>query len=156
VTTQIRLYLEIAAAIVLAIAVGLFVHHERAVGAEKINTADAKALQAAQRQADAQTQLNLERAAKADAGAISAQKAVDDYRASHPEQPIRLCHADSSVPGVSKGSPTNQSPPSSGAGPATVREVQSGTVGADIGPSLDALVQAASRLAVLYSNQQQR
>jgi len=151
-----RLYLEIAAAVVLAIAFGLFVHHERAVGALKINTADAKALQAAHEKADAQTALNLERAAKADAGAVSAQKAVDDYRAAHPEQPIRLCHSDNSQPGVPKGSPANQSAPSAGPGPAPLREVQSGTAGADIGPGLDALVQAASRLAVLYANQQQR
>jgi len=155
--TSIRLYVEIAAGLILLIAFGLFVHHERAVGEQKIEASDIKALAAAKKQADAETALNLERAAKADAGAASAQKAVDDYRTSHPEQPVRLClTTNSGQPGVPKASPPNGSPPSAGPGPAAVREVQSGDPGPDIGPGLDALVQAAGRLAVVYSNRQQR
>lgn len=156
-TTQIRLYLEIGAAVVLAIAFSLFVHHERAVGEQKIAASDAKALAAARKQADAETALNLERAAKADAGAISAQKAVDDYRTANPIGPVRLCtNTNHSQRGVRQAGPQNSGTPGPGPGADTVRTVPDGTAGPDIGPGLDALVQAAGRLATLYSDQQQR
>jgi len=150
-----RLYLEIAAAVVLAIAFGLFVHHERAVGAMKINTADAKALQAAHEKADVETALNLERAAKADAGAVSAQKAVDDYVAAQPIEPVRLC-ANNRLPVPGQGSTADPASQDPRTGSTAVPQVQGGTPGPDIGPGLDELVLSASRVAVLYNNLQQR
>lgn len=156
-TTQIRLYLEIGAAVVLAIAFSLFVHHERAVGEQKIAASDAKALAAARKQADAETALNLERAAKADAGAISAQKAVDDYRAAHPDTPVRLCYPDSSVPGMPTISAADLKLKGAGTRPAVVPEVPGRSEsGPDIAAELDAIVQAAGRLAVVYTDRQQR
>lgn len=154
-TTQIRLYLELAAVAVLLIAFALFVHHERAVGAEKVHTADAKALQAARKQAYAETALNLERAAKADAGARSAQKAVDDYVAAQPIEPVRLC-ANNRIPVPAQGSAIVPAPQGAGPGSAPVREVQSGIAGPDIGPGFTELVLAAARVAVLYNDLQQR
>lgn len=156
-TTQIRLYLEIGAAVVLLIAFGLFVHHERTVGAQKIEASDAKALSAAKTQADAETALNLERAATADAGAVSAQKAVDDYRAAHPDTPLRLCYSDSSVPGMPKVSPSDLKFKGPGTGSASLPEVPGRSEsGPDVASELDAIVQAAQRLDVLYADRQQR
>lgn len=151
-STQIRLYLEIAAGIVLLSAFGLYTWHERSVGQEKIEASDAKALSAAKAQADAETALNLERASKADAGAVSAQKAVDDYLAAHPEQPIRLCIASNSKPSLPSGSPHTGSPSNPAPGSATLSEVP----GRDIRPDLDAIVRAAERLDILYADRQQR
>lgn len=155
-TTQIRLYLEIAAAVVLLVAFGLFVHHERTVGAEHITQADVKAQEAARKQADAETALNLERAAKADAGAVSAQKAVDDYVAKQPVDSVWLC-ANSRIPVPGEGSSPNAVPQSAGTGTTAVREVQNRDAKPiDIGPNLDELVLSASRVAVLYNDLQQR
>lgn len=152
---SIRLYAEIAAGLILIIAFGLFVHHERTVGAEKIDAADAKAQSAARKQADAETAMNLERAATADAGAVSAQKAVDDYVAKQPIDSVWLC-ANSRIPVPGEGSSPN--PVLKGAGPATapVREVQNRDAPINIGPNLDEIVLSASRVAVLYNDLQQR
>lgn len=155
-TTQIRLYVEIASAIVLLAAFALFVHHERVVGAEHISAADAKALSAAKDRDDAQTALNIERAAKADAGARSAQDAVDAYVAAHPTEPSRVCYSYSSQPVPSKGSAAVKSAPSAGTGSAPVREVQNRDAGPNIGPGIDELVLSASHLAALYADRQQR
>lgn len=155
---QIRLYLELGAVAVLAIAFGLYTMHERSVGATQVHTADAKALNAARRQADAETQLNNERAAQADAGADRAQKAVDDYRAAHPAEPFRLCHPNDSVVGVREGGAAAGRQPGAGAGSAAVPTVPRGgeSQGPDIAPELDALVSAAQRLDILYTDDQGR
>ncbi len=155
VTTQIRLYLEIAAVLVLLAAFGLYTWHERTVGAEHISQADAKAQSAAQKQADAETQLNLAKAAKADEVAASAQKAVDTYVASQPIEPVRLC-SNSRLPIPGQGSRPNPTAQSTGAGPNALPKVQSGTVGADIGPGFTEIVLSAARVAVLYNDLQQR
>lgn len=155
-STQIRLYEELAAVLILLTAFGLYTWHERSVGAQKIETADAKALQADKSRADAETALNLSRAATADAGAASAQKAVDAYVAAHPDGPVRLCHADSGLRPVPPGSAALKAPADAGTGPAAVRAVQDGTPGPDIGPGLDALVRAAAAVATLYEDRQQR
>lgn len=154
--SQIRLYIEIGAAAVLLIAFGLFVHHERTVGAEHITQADAKAQDAARKQADAETQLNLAKAAKADEVASSAQKAVDDYRTAHPEQPIRLCYSSDSVPGLPQVSPGDLKLKNSPTRSAALPEVPGRSEGPDIAPELNAIVQAAQRLDILYAERQQR
>ena len=151
----IRAYLEIAAAIVLAIAFGLYTWHERTVGAENIHTADAKALQAAQKQADAETQLNLAKASKADEVAASAQKAVDTYVAAQPIEPVRLC-SNNRIQLPAQGSTVIPTAQSGGTGSNPVPQVQSGTAGPDIGAGLTELVLSAARVAVLYNDLQQR
>jgi hypothetical protein len=155
---NIRLYVEIAAVIVLGVAFGLFVHHERIVGEQKIEASDAKAQDAAKKQADAETALNLERAKKADEGADRAQAAVNQYRHDHPEQPIRLCHADNRIglprPGGAAAASVGGAGPQSIVVPAVPDRGES--EGPDIAPELDALVSAAARLAVLYTDLQQR
>lgn len=154
---QIRLYLEIAAAVVLLAAFGLYTLHERSVGKQSIEASDTKALDAAKKQADAETALNLERAAKADAGAVSAQKAVDDYRVAHPDTPVRLCYPDSSVPGMPAISAADLKLKGAGTRPAVIPEVPGRSEsGPDIAAELDAIVQAAGRLAVVYTDRQQR
>jgi hypothetical protein len=157
ITAQVRAYLEIAAVIILGIGFALFVKHERNVGEQKIEASDAKALELAKGKADAETKLNKERAAKADAGADHDQKILDDYRAAHPDSsPVRLCHPDNRVAGVPKGGAVDGGAQSASPGSAPVREVQDGTPGPDIGPGLDALVQAAGRLAIVYADRQRR
>lgn len=155
-TNQVRAYLELAAVAVLGIGFALFVHHERAIGEQKIEASDAKAKSAAHDKAVAETALNLERAAKADAGADHDQQILDDYRAAHPEQPVRVCHADGRVAGVPAVSGADRGAAGAGAGSSPVREVQDGTPGPDIGPGLDAIVQAAGRMATLYADRQRR
>jgi hypothetical protein len=155
VTTQIRLYLELGALVVLLIAFCLFVHHERTVGAAHITQADAKAQDAAKKQADAETQLNIAKAAQADEVASSAQKAVDTYVAAQPIDDVRLCSY-SRLPVPSQGSAPVAATQGGGTGSATIREVQNGTPGPNIGPGLDELVLSASRVAVLYNDLQQR
>jgi hypothetical protein len=155
-TAQIRIYLELAAIAIILGAFTWYTVHERGIGEQKIEAADAKAEAAAKAKAAAETALNLARAAQADAGADHDQKLIDDYRATHPEQPVRLCHPNSSVAGLPKGSTVDGGTASAGAGPAPLREVQDGTPGPDIGPGLDALVQAAGRMATLYSDHQKR
>lgn len=155
--TPIRLYLEIAAAIVLCAAFALFVHHERVVGEQKIEVSDAKALDAAKKAADIETALNIARATKADAGADHDQQIIDDYRTAHPEQPVRLCHAaNGSQPAMPTGEAPHGGPPGAGSSPDLIRAVQDRTAGPDIGPGIDALVQAAGRLATLYTDRQSR
>lgn len=162
-TTQIRLYLEIAAVVAVLAVVALFVHHERAVGAEKVHTADAKALQAAREKSDAQTKLNQERATKAEENAKSAQNAVDQYIRSHAQpdgkpEPVRMCHANNSQPVPAQGSGPKPSPESAGTGSAAVSKVPGGGEGEgpDIAPELNELVLSAARVAVLYTDLQRR
>lgn len=152
---SIRLYAEIAAGLILFIAFGMFVHHERVVGAQSITQADAKAQAAAKSQADAETQLNLAKAAKADEVAASAQKAVDDYVAHQPVDPVRLC-AYNRITIPSQGSAPNTIAQGGGTGSATLPQMQSGTPGPDIGPGFTEIVLSAARVAVLYNDLQQR
>jgi hypothetical protein len=151
-----RGYIELAAGLVLAIAFGLYTWHERTVGATAVHTADAKALVAAHQLADAQTILNNERAAKADAGAASVQKAVDDYRNAHPEQPVSVCHANNRVSVLPAAGASNPGATAASAGPAVVPQVPDGTPGPDIRPGLDAIVSVAEQLAIRLANFQQR
>lgn len=152
-----RAYIELAAAAVLALAFGLYTWHERSVGATAVHTADANAMIAARKLADTQTVLNQERAAKADAGAASVQKAVDDYRTAHPEQPMRLCvTTNSRIPSLPKAGAIDGGAANPAAGSAAISEVPGRSEGADVGPSLDAIVRAAQRVDVLYADRQQR
>lgn len=156
----IRLYLEIAAAIVLCAAFALFVHHERVVGEQKIEASDAKALDAAKKAADIETALNIARATKADAGADHDQQIIDDYRTAHPEQPVRLCRAaNGSQPAVRTAEAPHSGSLGIGAGPASIPKVLDGdqsVAGPDISPNIDAIVRAAERLDVLYIDRQSR
>lgn len=155
-STPYRLYLELAAAAVLIGGFAMFVWHERQVGATAVHTADANAQNEARKRADAESLLNTERATKAEEQAASAQQAVDKYRADHPEQPVRVCHADNRVAVPTKGGAAQPASSGAGAGPAAIPEVPDGTAGPDIRPGLDAIVSAAARLAVLYADLQQR
>lgn len=157
VASPFRLYIELAAAAVLLGGFGLFTWHERSVGATAVHTADANAMIAARKLADTETVLNQERAAKADAGAAGVQKAVDDYRTAHPEQPMRLCvTTNNRLASMPKAGAADGIASSPGAGSLAVPEVPGRGEGADIGPSLDAIVRAAQRVDVLYADRQQR
>jgi hypothetical protein len=157
--SELKLYFGLAgAAIVLAAFTWWSVHREN-VGEQKIIKKDDAALAVRHTEVVAQTAANIAKADAADSGADHDQQVIDAYRAAHPQQPVRLC--------VSTGnsvqrSPTNQTAnggtPGPGPGSAAVREVQDGAAqpGPDIGPGLDALVQAAGRVATLYRDEQLR
>lgn len=151
-----RTIIEVLVLIALICGAILYLEHR---GAVKIEAADKKAQIAAQKQADAQTALNLAKASKADEVASASQKAVDDYRAAHPEQPIRLCHTNSSLASVPKTASTDGSAKSAGTRSATVPEVSGrseSVAGPDIAADLDSIVQAAQRLAIIDSDRQKR
>jgi hypothetical protein len=152
-TTQIRLYLEIGAAVVLLIAFGLFVHHERAVGAQKIEASDAKATAAVQALAAAQTQHLQDLSTQAEQAAAHEQQTVDAYSLAHPVGIVRLCNQDQRVPGLPKTSTTAGGTPSAGPGPAPVPTVPASP---DIGPNLGELMLDAARLATLHAEWQHR
>jgi hypothetical protein len=146
-----RILIEIVLAIALIGAITVYLEHK---GAARVEAADAKAEAAQKKQADAETALNVEKAAKADAGAQHDQQIVDDYRTAHPEQPVRLCHASSAVSKLPATGAANGGPTSTGAGPDTVSQVSTGSAGPDISPELDAIVRAAERVDILYAQRQ--
>lgn len=159
VASPIRGYLELGALVVLLGAFAWFIHHERQIGASAIAASDTKALQADQKRAAAETALNIAKAAKADEEADHVQAAVDQYRNDHPEQPIRLCHANNSVPSPSPGGASKPGSDGPRPGSAPVQAVLDGsdsTEGPDISPNVDAVLRAAGRVAVLYDDLRRR
>lgn len=155
-TAEIKTYMGIGLALIAAAAIGWFALHERGAEHKKDVAVDAKALTVAKAKADEGTKANIVKATQAETGADHDQQIIDDYRAAHPEQPVRLCHASNSVAGMPEAGAADGRAQSSGPGSAAVREVQDGTPGPDIGPGLDALVRAAGRLAVIDAERQQR
>jgi hypothetical protein len=159
VANPIRGYLELAG-VVIAIATIVFIlWYQRHIEHQKDVAADTAALAAAKEKADLQTQLNQERADNADKQSDHDAQLIADYRAAHPEQPVRVCIASNSQPGVPKGGPdSGKGPTGAIPGSAPVRDVQTGSPsqGVDIGPELDTIVQVASRLAIADRNFQKR
>lgn len=149
----IRLYAEIAAGLILIIAFGLFVHHERAVGAQKILASDTAAEAALKKLTDAQTAHEQELATQAEQAAKNEQKAIDNYALTHPVGVVRLCGAN---PGGSRVPQT--SPIVSGTQDPSPRPDPLSAVPAspDIGPALSDLMQSAARLAITVREFQQR
>jgi hypothetical protein len=154
--TPYRLYIELAAAAVLIGGFAMFVWHERQVGATAVHTADANAQNAARKQAEAESLLNTERATKAEEQAASAQKAIDQYRADHPEQPVSVCHANNRVAVLPAAGAANPGAAAAGSGSAALPQVPDGTPGPDIRPGLDAIVSVAEQLAIRFADLQHR
>lgn len=152
-TTQIRLYLEIAAAVVLAIAFGLYTVHERHVGQQAIEISDAKATAAAQALAAAQTQHLQDLSTQAEQAAAHEQQTIDAYSLAHPVGVVRLCGQNQGSPGVPKASAVAGSAPNPSPGPAAVPAVSASP---DIGPNLSELMLDAARLATLHAEWQHR
>lgn len=156
-TTEIKVYLGLGLVLIVACVVGWFALHERGVEHKADVAVDDKALVVAHNEAVAETAANIATANTADLGAEHDQKVIDDYRRAHPEQPVRVCHAaGDSVAGVRAAGAADGGPQGAGAGPAALQQVSDGTPGPDIRPGLDALVRAAGRLDVLYSDRQRR
>jgi hypothetical protein len=156
-TAEIKAYLGIGIALILAAVVGWYTVHERGIEHKKDVAADNTALAVAHKEAVAETDANIAKANTADLGADHDQQVIDAYRAAHPEQPVRLCHAaGDSVAGVRPVGAADGRAQSAGAGSAAIPEMPAGTAGPDIRPGLDALVRAAGRLDVLYADRQQR
>lgn len=157
--TELKLYFGLAAGAIVLAAFTWWSVHERGIEHKKDVATDNAALAVRHTEVVAQTAENIAKADAADSGADHDQQVIDAYRAAHPEQPVRLCI---STGNSGQRSPANQTGNSgaagSGPGSAAVREVQDGAAqpGPDIGPGLDALVQAAGRVATLYVDEQKR
>lgn len=149
----IRAYLEIAAAIVLAIAFGLYTVHERHEGQAAIKASDAKAEAAAKALADAETKHAQDLSNQAEQAARNEQKTVDNYAISHPIGPVRLCNQDTGSAGVPKASTAHSGATSPSTGPDPIPAVSRGP---DLGPGLSELMLDAARLASIDREWQQR
>lgn len=155
-STQIRLYLEIAAVVVLLTVFGLYHHHVLMEGEAKIEASDAKATKAAKEKADAETAHNQVLATQAKQAADHEQQAITAYAHDHPTGDVRVCHANPGGPGVRKVSTLNGGAQSASTGSASVPAVPDATPGPDIGPGLTELVLSAARLATIDAEWQSR
>jgi hypothetical protein len=153
---SIRAYVEAGAALVLVAALWWFGFHEREVGKTVIEREDTAATAKVQARADEETEANAIKAAIAAEGAAHDQRHVDQYAAAHPIEPVRVCHPDGGSGSVSQartvaGGVTNSLP-----GPGSFSAVPERPAGPDISEGLTELVLAASRLAVIDAERQQR
>ena len=154
-TLEVKLAIAAGLLVIGLVTLGLYHHHVLIEGEQKIEASDAKALDAAKKQADAETALNREKASKADEIQDATQKAVADYAAAHAPV-VRVCHTSNSVPGVPKTSAPIGNPTGASAGPAAVPAVPDSAPGPDIGPGLAAIVSAAATVANIYRDCQTR
>lgn len=122
--------------------------HERLIGEKAIRDADAKALVVAEQKAAAETAVLQAQVNAAQAEASNAQFTLDKFIAAHPTGRV-VCNVTPRSP-VSQGPGNSSGANGPGTGPNTVSPVSAGTTTTgDIGAGLDAIVQTASRLAVL-------
>jgi len=152
----VRLYAEIGATLLLLALFAAWSVHERHLGAEKITQADARALSAAHEKMVAQSALEAFKASQADLGADRVQAAVDQYRATHPDGPIRLCSTHNRPSGMPQATAPAGSAQDPGTRSTALPEVPSGSPGLDLSAEFDAILSSAERLAVLYADQQGR
>ena len=158
--SELKLYFGLAGAAIVLAAFTWWSVHERGVEHKKDVATDNAALAVRHTEVVAQTAQNIAKADAADSGADHDQQIIDAYRAAHPEQPVRLCVSTGNSGQRSAANQTaDRGAQGSGPGSTPVREVQNGnaqSAGPDVGPDLDALVQAAGRLATLYRDEQRR
>lgn len=135
--TNIKLYLDLAAAAILALAVGWFVHHERTIGRQEIQNADAKLVAATARiNSDAEAL-----AAARQQTSVAAYKSALGAPVDHPLS-VRVCNRPSagSSPAANDGTPGSVD--NGGAGLSS--GVGQKGPGADIGPVTEQLLNDAS------------
>lgn len=142
-------YLWAGLAVALTIAGAYFVHHERAIGEQKVLAADAAARAALDAKVKQQTQALQAKADALENARVATQKTLDDYMSAHPVGAVVMCgNARSGGTGVSKASGSTNG---SSTGSDVVPEVPGRSAPRDIGPALDTIVRAASALAGYYS-----
>jgi hypothetical protein len=149
--------LRLAAGAIVLAAFTWWSVHERGIEHKKDVATDNAALAVRHTEVVAQTTANIAKADTADLGADHDQKLIDDYVKSHPTGDVRMCHpAGDSVQRVPANQAADRSAQGTGAGSGAVSEVPAGTPGPNIGPGLDELMLAASRLAVIDRDRQRR
>ncbi|HEY5212260.1 MAG TPA: hypothetical protein VIJ38_04480 [Acidobacteriaceae bacterium] len=139
-------YLGIIAVLVIG---GItFTVHERHIGEQKIEAADARAKSALDAEVKTQTATLQAAADKAAGDRDATQKSFDAYVAAHPVGAVFVCHnpnnGGSRLPAASR---PGSSGARAGAGPAAVSEVPAGSPAVDISSALSTIVRAAGRLA---------
>ena len=155
--SELKLYFGLAGAAIVLAAFTWWSVHERGIEHKKDVAADSAALAVRHTEVVAQTAENIARADAADSGAQHDQQVIDDYVKSHPTGDVRVCHAaGDSVQRVPAIQTVDRGAKGAGAGSGTIPEVPAGTPGPNIGPGLDELMLAASRLAVIDRDRQQR
>lgn len=144
-----RLYAEIAAVILICIAIALFIHHERWLGEDRQIKRDAVAVQK-QREAVAAQEFSDRQAIAARSKSYEAQlQALQHDLDSKPASVVRVCHNASpspvrEAPAVT-GEPVGAS--SAGLGGSQGRDSQEGQ-SVDVGPDLDRYATDAQALAL--------
>lgn len=133
------------------------VHRLEAIGEQKTQLADAKARQEEQAKLAAQTAALQAQADKAAEERDVAQQALKDYMDAHPVGHVFVCRGPTnSGTSVSASPGPNPGAENSGPGPGAVPQVSAGSLGIDIGPSLDAIVRAAAAVSGNYAELQRR
>jgi hypothetical protein len=151
--TAIREYLYIAAIVILVSAFGLYTWHERHVGEHVIEKQDTQATAKVQAETQVETQALQTQSDTAEDNAKHDQELVDSYIAAHPLN-LSLCDKDSSRRLVSQASPAASQPSRTESGPVALPAVPASPDVVTDG--LTELVSAASRLAVINTEFQQR
>jgi hypothetical protein len=155
--TELKLYFGLAGAAIVLAAFTWWSVHERSIEHKKDVAADNSALAVRHTEVVAETAANVAKADTADLGATHDQSVIDDYVKSHPTGDVRMCRpAGDSVQRVPAVQTADGGSAGPGAGSGAVPEVPAGTPGPNIGPGLDELMLAASRLAVIDRDRQQR
>lgn len=152
-------YLWAGLAVVLVIGFGVFVHHERVIGEQKIIAADAKA-EAKWKDKLAKIQATLQaKADKAEKDRDATQKTLDDYMFAHPVGSVWVCgppvNSGRGLPKVTRPDPGHAD---SQPGPSPGGEVPGGSqvAATDIGPELDTIVRSFGTMAGLYQEYQRQ
>lgn len=146
---QYRLYAEIAAVILIGIAIALFIHHERWLGEDRQIQRDAVAVQK-QREAVAAQEFSDRKAIQARSESYEAQlQALQHDLDTKPASVVRVCH--NASPGPVREAPAAASGPvdasSAGLGGSQGRDSQEGQ-SVDVGPDLDRYATDAQALAL--------
>lgn len=144
--TNIKLYLDLAAGLIVAVFIGWFVHHERETGRQEIKDADAKVVAA-------QVQHNADVEALGKLHAAPALEAYQSALSSPVDRPIsvRMC-----IPAIASGAGTTDNGGGPGPGANEGRGLPGGvgseSAGIDIGPITDQLLaQATAKVRALQA-----
>lgn len=131
-------------------------HVQRDIGRKDVIAADAAARADEHKKIQAAQKILQAKADKAEADRVATEEKLADYQRAHPVGSVWLCGApNDSAGGVRPSAPKVAGPKVPGTGPAAVPEVSGRSdPPRDVGPQLNTLVSAASKLAGLYREAQ--
>ncbi len=132
-------------------------HVQRDIGRKDVIASDAAARADERKKVQAAQAALQAKADKAEADRVATEKKLADYQLAHPVGSVWLCDApNNSIGGLHPVAPKVTGSKLPGSGPAPIPEVSGRSdPPRDIGPQLNTLVSAASKLAGLYRQEQQ-